>query len=234
MTPDPPARRRQRGPRTVPAPTLAGEGAEYGDILAVLGQQLGEQAAQAADSGGRRRLTGVHFEYAPDPKAVHDMAGDTGYSLASNWFTQLLAQLAVANSITKSQLCVFLFVAGGQVPGTGIAQYTQQEITDGLNRIAVQKSGKMITRSTVNRAVQALCGYNWVEKAGNGRIQINVRLWFHGTSTAQQQVLAEIAERHDHDTGRFPHSVGPQGIHQEELDLGVVIEQTARGRRRTG
>lgn len=51
------------------------------------------------------------------------MAGDAGYSLASNWFTQLLAQLAVANSITKSQLCVFLYVAGGQQRGTGIAQY---------------------------------------------------------------------------------------------------------------
>ncbi|MFB6521022.1 hypothetical protein [Streptomyces sp. NPDC056401] len=213
---------------------MAGDEAEYGDILAVLGRQLGEQAAQDADPGGRRRLTGVHFEYAADPRAVHDMAGDSGYSLASNWFTQLLAQLAVANSITKSQLCVFLFVAGGQLPGTGITQYTQQEITDGLNRIAAQKGGKMITRSTVNRAVQALCGYNWVEKAGNGRIQINVRLWFHGNSTAQHQVLGEIADRHEHDTEAFPYAVGPQGAYQEELDLGFAVEQTVRGKRRTG
>ncbi|AWZ06848.1 MULTISPECIES: hypothetical protein [unclassified Streptomyces] len=234
MTSDPPARHRQRGPRPVPAATAAGDEAEYGDILAVLGQQLGQQAAHAADPGGRRRLTGVHFEYAADPRAVHDMAGDAGYSLASNWFTQLLAQLAVANSITKSQLCVFLFVAGGQLPGTGITQYTQQEITDGLNRIAAQKGGKMITRSTVNRAVQALCGYNWVEKAGNGRVQINVRLWFHGNSTAQHAVLAEIADRHGHDTEAFPYAVGPQGAHQEELDLGFAVKEAVRGRRRTG
>ncbi|GLX41186.1 hypothetical protein [Streptomyces sp. NPDC085665] len=229
MTSDPPARRR-RGPRPVPE----GSEAEYGDILAVLGQQLGEKVVEATDPGGRRRLKGVHFEYAADPRTVHDMAGGSGYSLASNWFTQLLAQLAVANSITKSQLCVFLFVAGGQVPGTGITQYTQQEITDGLNTIAAQKGGKMITRSTVNRAVQALCGYNWVEKAGNGRIQINVRLWFNGNSTAQQEVLAEIADRHDHDAEEFPYSVGPQGTHQEELDLGFESEESYRARRRTG
>ncbi|WP_331721125.1 hypothetical protein [Streptomyces sp. NBC_00454] len=234
MTSDPPARRRQRGPRPVPVPTAAGSEAEYGDILAVLGQQLGEKVAEATDPSGRRRLKGVHFEYAADPKAVHDMAGGAGYSLASNWFTQLLAQLAVANSITKSQLCVFLFVAGGQVPGTGITQYTQQEITDGLNKIAAQKDGKMISRSTVNRAVQALCGYNWVEKAGNGRIQINVRLWFHGNSTAQHEVLADIAGKHDHDPGAFPYAMGPEGAHQEELDLDFGIEESFRGRKRTG
>lgn len=234
MTSDPPARRRQRGPRPVPPPVAAGNDAEYGDILAVLGQQLGEQVADAADPHGRRKLTGIHFEYAADPRAVHDMAGGAGYSLASNWFTQLLAQLAVANSITKSQLCVFLYVAGGQVPGTGIAQYTQQEITDGLNKIAAQKGGKMMSRSTVNRAVQALCGYNWVEKAGNGRIQINVRLWFQGNSTAQQEVLAEIAERHDHDPAAFPYAVGPEGAHQEELDLDFGSDSGFRGRERTG
>ncbi|MFB8392669.1 hypothetical protein [Streptomyces yangpuensis] len=232
MTTDPPARRRTRGPR--PVPEAAGNEAEFGDILAVLGQQLGEKVAQAADPSGRRRLKGVHFEYAADPRAVHDMAGGAGYSLASNWFTQLLAQLAVANSITKSQLCVFLFVAGGQVPGTGIAQYTQQEITDGLNKVAAQKGGKMITRSTVNRAVQALCGYNWVEKAGNGRIQINVRLWFHGNSTAQHEVLAEIAERHDRSPEAFPYAVGPEGAHQEELDLDFGADTRVRGRKRTG
>ncbi|WP_331728284.1 hypothetical protein [Streptomyces sp. NBC_00158] len=236
MTSDPPARRR-RGPRAVPAPTSAGNEAEYGDILAVLGQQLGEKVAEVAataDPGGRRRLKGVHFEYTADPKAVHDMAGGSGYSLASNWFTQLLAQLAVANSITKSQLCVFLFVAGGQVPGTGVTPYTQQEITDGLNKIAAQKGGKMITRSTVNRAVQALCGYNWVEKAGRGRIQLNVRLWFHGNSTAQHDVLAEIADRHEHDVEAFPYAVGPQGAHQEELDLDFGAAADYRGRKRTG
>ncbi|MFE0606629.1 hypothetical protein ACFW2T_32365 [Streptomyces sp. NPDC058892] len=232
MTTDPPARRRTRGPRLVPE--AAGNEAEFGDILAVLGQQLGEKVAQTTDPSGRRRLKGVHFEYAADPRTVHDMAGGAGYSLASNWFTQLLAQLAVANSITKSQLCVFLFVAGGQVPGTGIAQYTQQEITDGLNKVAAHTGGKMITRSTVNRAVQALCGYNWVEKVGNGRIQINVRLWFRGNSTAQHEVLAEIAERHDHSPEAFPYAVGPEGTHQEELDLDFGADASMRGRKRTG
>jgi hypothetical protein len=142
--------------------------------------------------------------------------------------------LAVANSITKSQLCVFLFVAGGQVPGTGIAQYTQQEITDGLNRISVQEGGKMITRVTVNRAVQALCDYNWVERVGNGRLQINVRLWFQGGSAAQRNVLAEIAGRHGREPGAFPYRVGPQRAHQEELDLGFVVEENVRGRKRNG
>ncbi|WP_327249857.1 hypothetical protein [Streptomyces sp. NBC_01320] len=160
------------------------------------------------------------FEFENDARAVHNMAGNAGYSLASNWFTQLLAQLAVANSITKSQLCVFLFVAGGQVPGTGIAQYTQQEITDGLNKLAEKKGGKKITRSTVNRAIGALCGYKWVERAGNGKIRLNVTLWFQGNSTAQHEVLAEIASEHDHDPTAFPHDIGPEHPHQEEFDFG--------------
>ncbi|MFE2340221.1 hypothetical protein ACFXCR_11915 [Streptomyces sp. NPDC059431] len=233
MTSDPPARRRQAGPRAVPA-AATGNDAEFGDILAVLGQQLGQKAAHVTDPGGRRKLKGIHLEYAADPTTVHDMAGPAGYSLASNWFTQLLAQLAVANSITKSQLCVFLFVAGGQVPGTGIAQYTQQEITDGLNTIAARKGGKMITRSTVNRAVSALCGYNWVEKAGNGRIQINVRLWFQGNSTAQQEVLAEIADRHQNDVQAFPYAVGPTADVQQELDLDFGSDPGISAKKRTG
>ncbi len=106
MTADPPARRR---PRAVPDATSSDAG--FDDLLQVLGEQLGE-ATQSADPRSRRKLKNVTFEYEPDHTAVHDMAGDAGYSLASNWFTQLLAQLAVANSITKSQLCVFLYVAG--------------------------------------------------------------------------------------------------------------------------
>ncbi|MFE0201219.1 hypothetical protein ACFW0I_36540 [[Kitasatospora] papulosa] len=226
MTTDPPARRRPGGPRIVP--TNTSDDAAFDDILSVLGRQLGD-AAQAADPGGRRRLKGVTFEYENDARTVHDMAGNAGYSLASNWFTQLLAQLAVANSITKSQLCVFLFVAGGQVPGTGIAQYTQQEITDGLNKLAAQKKdGKQITRSTVNRAIKALCEYKWVEQVGNGKIRLNVRLWFQGNSTAQQEVLAEIANEHDHDPAAFPYNIGPEQPHQEELDFG---QDDAYGRR---
>jgi hypothetical protein len=149
------------------------------------------------------------------------MAGTAGYSLASNWFTQLLAQLSVANSITKSQLCVFLYVAGGQVPGTGIAEYTQQEITDGLNKLAAQKpDAKKITRPTVNRAIKALCDYNWVERVGNGKIRLNVTLWFQGNSTAQQEVLAEIAHEHGNDPEAFPYNIGPERPHQEEFDFG--------------
>lgn len=71
--------------------------------MQVLGEQLG-QSSPSTDPPDRRRLKNVTFEYEPDHRAVHDMAGDAGYSLASNWFTQLLAQLAVANFITKSQL----------------------------------------------------------------------------------------------------------------------------------
>ncbi|MGW8954699.1 hypothetical protein [Streptomyces sp. NPDC055709] len=231
MTSDPPARRRLGGPRIVPS---SSRDAVFDDILAELGAQLG-QAAQAEDPRGRRKLKSVTVEYENDARAVHNMAGNAGYSLASNWFTQLLAQLAVANSITKSQLCVFLFVAGGQVPGTGIAQYTQQEITDGLNRLAIKKKdGKQITRPTVNRAVKALCGYKWVEQAGNGKVRLNPTLWFQGNSTAQQEVLTQIAAEHDNDPAAFPYEIGPQEAYQEQLDFD--LEETYNGNRqeRTG
>ncbi|MCL7429813.1 hypothetical protein [Streptomyces sp. YS415] len=227
MTSDPPARRR---PRAVP--DAASDDAGFDDLLHVLGEQLGD-VTQNTDPRGRRKLKNVTFEYEPHPTAVHDMAGDAGYSLASNWFTQLLAQLAVANSITKSQLCVFLYVAGGQQRGTGIAQYTQQEITDGLNKLADKKGGKRITRSTVNRAIKALVGYKWVEQLGNGVIQLNVRLWFHGNSTAQHAVLEQIAVQHKRDPEAFPNDIGPD-VHQEQLDLDFTQHPDYGTGRRTG
>ncbi|MFF5257101.1 hypothetical protein ACFY4K_34455 [Streptomyces leeuwenhoekii] len=228
MTADPPARRR---PRVVP--DAASDNAGFDDLLQVLGEQLGE-ATQSADPRSRRKLKNVTFEYEPDHTAVHDMAGDAGYSLASNWFTQLLAQLAVANSITKSQLCVFLYVAGGQQRGSGIARYTQQEITDGLNELAAKKGGKRITRSTVNRAIKALVGYKWVEQLGNGVIQLNVRLWFHGNSNTQHAVLEQLAVKHNRDPEAFPHAIGPADVHQEELDLDFTHNPHYGTGRRTG
>ena len=108
------------------------------------------------------------------------------------------------------------------MPGTGIAQYTQQEITNGLNRLAERKpEAKPITRATVNRAIKALCTYNWLERVGNGKIRLNVRLWFQGNSASQQRVLEQIADAHDHDPRAFPYSVGPAEGHQEALDLGL-------------
>ncbi|WP_327379095.1 hypothetical protein OG393_35035 (plasmid) [Streptomyces sp. NBC_01216] len=224
----------------MPSPAESPEsGSVFDDILSLLGEQLGATAqAPAAPQEGKRRLKGVTFEYENDPRSVHSFAGGSGYSLASNWFTQLLPQLFIANGITKSQLCVFLYVAGGQKPGTGIAEYTQQEITDGLNALAVKKPGaKMITRPTVNRSVRALCEYKWLEPAGNGRIRLNVTLWFQGNSTAQHEVLAQIAADHEDDPTAFPHRIGPTMVHhQEELDLNLetdMPEEPVR-RKRTG
>ncbi|GGP80216.1 hypothetical protein [Streptomyces melanogenes] len=230
MTTDPPARRVPAArPRAVPDHSDD----SFADILSVLGRQLGEDIQEAEQKSRRpRRLKNVVFEYDHDPRTVHDMAGDAGYSLASNWFTQLLAQLAVANSITKSQMCVFLYVAGGQAKGTGIAQYTQQEITDGLNKLAVPKGGKCITRSTVNRAISSLKAMGWLEQAGHGLVQLNVRLWFNGNSTSQHEVLATLAREHGTGPEAFPNRVGPE---QQALDLGLDAETGTTGRQeRTG
>ncbi|MET9819579.1 hypothetical protein [Streptomyces sp. NPDC006355] len=83
---------------------------------------------------------------------------------------------------------------------------------DGYSLASEKKDGKRITRSTVNRAIKALVGYKWVEQLGNGMIQLNVRLWFHGNSNAQHAV------QHDRDPEAFPNGIGPD-VHQEELDL---------------
>lgn len=251
MTTEKPPRSPRR-PREVSARSASSSPADhdlvYNELLALLGEQLGEPApAPAAPRGGKgRKVKSVHVEYGDDPRSVHQFAGDAGYSLASNWFTQLLAQLAIANSITKSQLCVFLYVAGGQTPGTGITEYTQQEITDGLNELAAKKaatekgakkSTKMITRPTVNRAVRALCEYKWIEQAGNGRIRLNVTLWFKGNSVTQQEVLAQIEADHgdaQKAPDAFPRRIGPALVHhQEELDLNLGDEAPA-ARKKTG
>ncbi|MFE5595448.1 hypothetical protein [Streptomyces sp. NPDC056549] len=246
MTSDSPSRqpRRPYRPRALSSPSAA-EDVVFNDILSMLGEQLGHRAQSVVDPRtGRRKLKNVTFEFETDARAVHNFAGPSGYSLASNWFTRLLAQLLVANGVTKSQICVFLFVAGGQTPGTGIAEYTQQEITDGLNEIATKKPGaRLITRPTVNRAVNKLCEYRWLEQAGNGRIRLNVTLWFQGTSAAQHEVLDEIKARYpeDADPGAlFPHQIGPEIVHhQQEFDLSPDLgesqpQTSVRRKRRTG
>ncbi len=213
MTTDPPVRRRRPAPRAVPS----AEEAVFDDILSVLGHQLGETVERSRPRASQRKLKTVTFEY-EDRRSVHDMAGDAGYSLASNWFTQLLAQLAIAKSITKSELCVFLYVAGGQIKGTGIAEYTQQQITDGLNAMARKTGAPCITRSTVNRAIKALCEYGWVEKKGNGAIRLNIKLWFRGNSSEQHELLAELQRETGDDPEAFPNYIGPT-IRADQLPL---------------
>lgn len=214
MTSDPPDVEYHR-PRVVPA-----QSSDLGldDILTVLGQQLGETVGEQQTPRGRK-LKGVSFEYDNDPRTVHDMAGDAGYSITSNWFVQLLAQLAVAKRVTKSEMCVFLYIAGGQMRGTGITHYTQQEITEGLNREARRAKGAtQISRSTVTRAIKALCEYGWLERYGNGAIRLNVHLWFNGNSSAQQGVLAEIEQDHGDTPQSFGNFVGPV-LKQEQLTM---------------
>ncbi|MEV7123750.1 hypothetical protein [Kitasatospora griseola] len=202
MPNDPSPRRRRPAPRPLPA----AEDSVLDDLLGVLGRQLGEPAEPSGPSKGRSiKSVTVEFE---QRRGVHDMAGDSGYSLASNWFTQLLAQLAIAKRITKSELCVFLYIAGGQIKGTGIAAYTQQQIADGLNEKAEEASAPKITRSTVSRALRALCDYGWVEKTGNAAYGLNIRLWFRGNSDQQKALLAE---QRTEDPDAFPNYIGPDG-----------------------
>jgi hypothetical protein len=81
--------------------------------------------------------------------------------------------------------------------------------------------------------VRALVGYRWVEQLGNGMIQLNVRLWFHGNSNAQHAVLERLAVQHDRDPEAFPHAIGPD-VHQEELDLDFTQNPHYGAGRRTG
>ncbi|WP_425824606.1 replication/maintenance protein RepL [Streptomyces fractus] len=227
MTSDPPGVEYHR-PRALPADSNE---MGFGDILAVLGQQLGETVEeQEKTQKKRRKLKGVTFEYDDDHRTVHDMAGDAGYSITSNWFVQRLAQLAVAKQVTKSEMCVFLYVAGGQLRGTGIANYTQQEITNGLNREARRVEGATeISRSTVTRAIKALCEYGWLERHGNGTIRLNVHLWFNGNSAAQQDVLADIKRDHGDRPDSFGNFLGPVP-QQEQLQMFEAEDQPPQER----
>ncbi|MFD4241885.1 helix-turn-helix domain-containing protein [Streptomyces sp. NPDC058525] len=197
------------------------------DVMATLAIKMGQvssiatPAPRRASSRSPRKVKQIRIDYEDQPTTTHDMAGGDGYSLASNWFTSKLAQLIIANRITRSQVAVFLYVASGQKRGTGVASFTQQEITDALNEeVSKQPGGKPITRPTVNRAVKSLCEYGWLETAGYGRIQLNVRLWFSGNSDAQRDVLEQIAADHDNDPDGFPYRIGPGNLsHQETFDF---------------
>lgn len=205
MTSDPP--RRQRRALSLGAADENGFGDE---LLATLARQLGEEPAPHAARPGRKVTVTVEVEDPAEDKArpplVHHMAGDRGYSLTSNWFVQVLAQLMIANRRTKSEVAVFLYVAGGQ--DRGVVHVTQQQITEGLNEFAkLDPSTRCIARSTVNRAVRALCEDGWLEQDGQGRVSVNMRAWFKGNSQAQHEVLAE--RRDPADPHAFPNTIGP-------------------------
>ncbi|MCX4784598.1 hypothetical protein [Streptomyces sp. NBC_01264] len=196
----------------------------FDGILSLLADHLGQgpEVAPQATKRGRGPKVNISIDYDdPKPTTTHTMAGNTGYSLTSNWFAQRMGQLIVARRVSASQIAVFMYVAGGQKKGTGITSYTQQQITDGLNEEAVKiPDGKKITRPTVNKAVKALCDWGWLESAGYGRIRLNVTLWFNGNSGEQKEVLQGIASDHGNDPEGFPHKIGPRDIPgQQELDF---------------
>jgi hypothetical protein len=207
MTSDPPPRHRRPGTNV----EAVGD-ADFGDeLLAELARQLGQHPDSAAITQPGKKVTITIEDQDQEEKddekpVVHDMAGWRGYSLASNWLTQTLAQLIVANRRTPSQVAVFLYVAGGQ--DKGVVNFTQQQITDGLNELAVKAPGaRRISRSTVNRAVRALCEDGWLQQDGQARLSVNMRLWFKGNSKAQRDVLDTLADPEN--VHAFPNTVGP-------------------------
>ncbi|MFB6985589.1 hypothetical protein [Streptomyces sp. NPDC056304] len=234
MTPKPPMRP-QRRPSEVSQPVATPESDDvFDDILSLLADHVGQtpEVAPPATKRGRRKVN-ISIEYDADkPTTTHTMAGNTGYSLTSNWFAQRMAQLIIARRVSASQAAVFLYVAGGQKKGTGIASYTQQQVTDGLNEEALKfPDGKKITRPTVNKAVKALCDWGWLESAGYGRIRLNVTLWFNGNSGEQKEVLQELASDHGNDPEAFPHRIGPQTIPGQQV---LDFEDLAQAREAAG
>ncbi|MFF7183538.1 hypothetical protein [Streptomyces sp. NPDC008121] len=224
MTPEPPTRAKRRPNPTPPAEALKNGDAVLDDIVSLLAGHIGQTRSVAPSPAGRRAARGgpkvqIHIDYSDtDPRSIHTMAGEIGYSITSNWFAQWMAKLLVAGVLSRSRAAVFLFVAGGQKKGTGIASYTQQQITDGLNELLDEVPGaKKITRPTVNKAVKTLIEWGWLESAGYGRIRLNVTLWFAGNSGEQKNVLEEIASDHGEEPEAFPHKVGPTCLPGQQM-----------------
>ncbi|MEV7420545.1 helix-turn-helix domain-containing protein [Streptomyces sp. NPDC089919] len=189
------------------------------DIVSLLAGHIGGTTSVTPAPAARRTTRGgpkvqINIDYGDtDPRKIHNMAGEIGYSITSNWFAQWMAKLLVAGVLSRSQAAVFLFVAGGQKKGTGIASYTQQQITEGLNELLDGVTGsRRITRPTVSRAVKELIKWGWLESVSYGRIRLNVTLWFAGNSGEQHSVLEEIATHHGHEPEAFPHAVGPRSL----------------------
>ncbi|THA53175.1 hypothetical protein [Streptomyces sp. A1136] len=234
MTPEPPARAQRRPNHTTPPDAPKNGDDVLDDIVSLLAGHIGQPTNVAPPSARRSTSRGgprvqISIDYSGnDPRSIHNMAGEDGYSITSNWFAQWMAKLLVAGVLSRSQAAVFLYVAGGQKKGTGITSYTQQQITDGLNGLLDDVPGaKKITRPTVNKAVKTLMEWGWLESAGYGRIRLNVTLWFTGNSGEQKNVLEEIASDHGNEPEAFPHKVGPKCLPgQQMLDF---EEPPARG-----
>ncbi|MFD9078196.1 hypothetical protein [Streptomyces erythrochromogenes] len=237
MTPEPPARAQRRHSQAAPAEVPRNGDDVLDDIVSLLAGHIG-QATNVAPPPARGRATRggpkvqINIDYGDtDPRSIHNMAGEIGYSITSNWFAQWMAKLLIAGVLSRSQAGVFLYVAGGQKKGTGIASYTQQQITDGLNELLDElPRAKKITRPTVNKAVKTLIEWGWLESAGYGRIRLNVTLWFAGNSGEQKNILEEIASDHGDEPEAFPHKVGPQYLPgQQMLDFEEAPVRGAAG-----
>lgn len=236
MTPEPPVRAQRRLNQAAPAAVPENHDDVLDDIVNLLAGHIGQATNVARPTAARRAPRGgpkvqINIDFDTDPRSIHTMAGEIGYSITSNWFAQWMAKLLVAGVLSRSRAAVFLFVAGGQKKGTGIASYTQQQITDGLNELFDDVPGaKKITRPTVNKAVKTLIEWGWLESAGYGRTRLNVTLWFAGNSGEQKNVLEEIASHHGHEPEAFPHQVGPKCLPgQQMLDFEELPARGATG-----
>ncbi|GGO97981.1 replication/maintenance protein RepL [Wenjunlia tyrosinilytica] len=166
-----PARRLPAGPRATPSPVRPA-GTEHHTDLA-------EQIARAYSG----QLPGPVYEARTTffRRAPHDMLGEDGYSLISNYFARhVLPQALVARQVTGLQAAVLSNLIGRQQ--RGLIQATQQEIADEIGA----------GRTSVGPALNALCDLNLVRRLKRGVYQLNPRIAYNGNGDTQRDLLDEL------------------------------------------
>ncbi|MER5482615.1 replication/maintenance protein RepL [Streptomyces sp. NPDC002812] len=130
-------------------------------------------------------------------RANHDMLGQEGYSLVSNYFNRrVLPWCLMHNVISKLQTAVLSNLIGRQQ--RGLITATQEEIAKEIG----------VSRQSVGPAIEALCHLNLVRQVKRKVYELNPRIAFNGNGDEQNEFLERL--RTMKLENRFPDELAPE------------------------
>jgi hypothetical protein len=162
-------------------------------------QDTEDFARQIAQSIGRvpRNTHEVQVTAKVRSRMPHDMLGDDGYSLVSNYFARRVLPYCLMNKIiTPLQTAVLSNFIGRQDRGLVFA--TLADIAEEVD----------VARTSVGGAVTRLCDLNLLRKVKRGVYELNPRVAFNGNGDEQNEFLWRLREQDLE--GNFPDELGPE------------------------
>ncbi|MBK3645688.1 replication/maintenance protein RepL [Streptomyces sp. MBT33] len=156
------------------------------------GADLARRIAEQFGKGPVHEVKTVVYRRPP-----HDMLGEAGYSLVSNYFLRrVLPYCLMHNIISKLQAAVLSNMIGRQKKGK--IEATHAEIAAELG----------VKRTSIGHALDALCEKNLIRKVKRSSYHLNPRVAYNGNGQEQHDFLAEL--RALALESRFPDELAPE------------------------